>query len=275
MQNKTCLNKVFKFIKTILLLALAVLILFLSISFAMYKLAPIDDKNKNWASDHKKESYAKCIRNICTIYNFRDSDFNILNSNKVVYTNKTFNLNNIDSVWLAISPFNQAHAAHTFISFLFKDGESLTISYEARREEKEEYSIFLGMLNKFENILIIGSEKDILALRTNQRGEPVYIYKIKMSKNAAKNMLVSFLNHANKLHTKPEWYHTLFNNCSNNLIHAFKAAGIKMPLVHPYYIFNESFPKILEKKNLLFEKIDITDKAKSCLNDNFSLCIRK
>lgn len=137
------------------------------------------------------------------------------------YETRTYDLDKIETAWFVLAPFSARNrgAAHTFLSFGFRDSQFVAVSVEARREVGEDYSIIKGLLRRYEIMYVIGDERDLIGLRANVRGDQVYVYPIKATKEAVRELFVQMLNRANALREKPEWYNTLTNNCTTNILH--------------------------------------------------------
>jgi hypothetical protein len=115
-------------------------------------------------------------------------------------------------------PFsNTPNLAHTMLSFGFEDGYHLALSIEIRREEEESFEIWKGFANQYELIYVLGDERDLIKLRTNYRGEEVYLYRGNATPEQAQDLLVDVLQRANSLAEQPEFYHALWNNCTTNI----------------------------------------------------------
>ncbi len=65
---------------------------------------------------------------------------------------------------------------------------------------------------------VIGDERDLVKLRTNYRGDPVFLYPIRTTREGMKEMFLSMLARANALRQRPEFYNTLTNTCTTNLV---------------------------------------------------------
>jgi len=134
------------------------------------------------------------------------------------YYDKTYDLNGIKKVWYVTEPFNENEAAaHTFVSFEFNNGDFLAISIEARKTKDQTYSLWKGMLRTYPLIYIAADERDVVLLRANLRKDKVYVYPVKLEKpENARLLLTDMLTTMNELvTTKPEWYNTLFANCTS------------------------------------------------------------
>ena len=56
-----------------------------------------------------------------------------------------------------------------------------------------------------------------MALRTNYRGEQVYLYRIRVPASQARALLVDYLNEVNRLADHPRWYNALTQNCTTTI----------------------------------------------------------
>lgn len=132
---------------------------------------------------------------------------------------RAYDLDGVASVWYVLTPFSRDRRgpAHAFVSFGFDDGRYLAISIEARREQTEQYSIVRGMMKQFEIMYVIGEESDLIHQRV-LRGDDVYVYPMRATRSQARALLTDMLRRANQLHARPEFYGTLRNNCTTNLL---------------------------------------------------------
>ena len=117
--------------------------------------------------------------------------------------------------------------AHTMISFSYRvDGHLryINVSAETRREIGESYSTIRGLFKHYELIYVIADEQDALGLR-HAYGEQVRLYPVKLPKNAIQQIFVDVMSRARKLHSQPEFYHTITNNCTTQILkHISKVA---------------------------------------------------
>lgn len=132
---------------------------------------------------------------------------------------RTFDLEALASVWYVLTPFSRDRRgpAHAFVSFGFDDGTHVAISIEARREMGEQYSIMHGMLKRYEIMYVVGDERDLIQQRV-LRGDDVYVYPLRASRSQAQSLFIDMLERANELQERPEFYGTLRNNCTTNLL---------------------------------------------------------
>ena len=125
-----------------------------------------------------------------------------------------YDLNQLQSVDMAVSYWMGPAIAHTLVSFGFANGEHLVFSFEIRKEKGEAFDALAGFFKRYELALIAADERDILAVRTNARGEQVFLYRVDMAPAAMRALFLSYAEQAAALHTAPRWYHTLTANCT-------------------------------------------------------------
>jgi hypothetical protein len=75
-----------------------------------------------------------------------------------------------------------------------------------------------GILNQYELAYVVATEDDIIKLRTNYRKNQVYMYPIKTEKEKVQALFRSMLIRADKLTREPEFYNTLWNNCTTSIL---------------------------------------------------------
>ena len=72
---------------------------------------------------------------------------------------------------------------------------------------------------------MVGEERDLVGVRTNHRGEPVYLYRLNTSADDARRLFMIYLTRINELADRPEFYHLLTNSCTINIVRYANAAG--------------------------------------------------
>jgi len=94
----------------------------------------------------------------------------------------------------------------------------VAISAEIRKEKGESFSPWKGLLRQYELTYVIGDERDLIRLRTNYRRDPVYLYPVRASRERVRQMFLHMLGRANHLRSHPEFYNTLTNTCTTNIV---------------------------------------------------------
>jgi hypothetical protein len=175
--------------------------------------------DRRWRPDLRVLATADFEGDRVHIRNIRNCRYRTEEDYDVRHYDLDFKLDDVQSVDFVIVPFsNMPLIAHTMLSFGLRNGQYFSISVEGRLEQGENYSATNGTSNEFELIYLIGDERDLIPLRTEVRKVDVFIYPGRASPERIQLLLVDMLDRANKLAAKPEFYHTLTNNCTTNLV---------------------------------------------------------
>ena len=201
------------------------------------------------------------------ITGFRNFDYQSTNDFTVRYEEREVLLSHLDSVSFYISYWMPGPVAHTFLSFEFDNAPPICISIETRPEEGEGFSPISSMFKQFELIYLVGSEHDIVGVRTNHRKEEVYLYPIQTSPETARKLFLVYLERVNKLADEPEFYHLLSNNCSLNIIRYANASGRK-GVFEWEHLLNGYFDRYLYRVGLIDQSIPFSElRARSHINE--------
>ncbi len=182
--------------------------------------APILPANQRaWRADLAVVPYAQFDGDLVTVHHVRDFVYQSDEEFVVNYLDEQFDLNQIETVDFLVVPFNNAPSlAHTMLSFGFRDGRHLGVSVEARLEEGETYSPVAGALRQYELMYVIATERDLIGRRTMHRSVDVYLYPTKSTADQTRALFVDVLRRVNKLASDPEFYDTITNNCTSNIV---------------------------------------------------------
>jgi hypothetical protein len=127
---------------------------------------------------------------------------------------RTYDLARVSGVDLFFSYWTGPLIAHLLVSITFDDAPPLTFSIEIRREEGEVYSALAGFFKQYELAIIAADERDIVHLRTNVWREDVRLYRLNVSRESARKLLLAYAAELGALAAKPRWYDTLGANCT-------------------------------------------------------------
>jgi len=148
------------------------------------------------------------------------------------WEDRTYDLDRIATAWYVLVPFSRKWRgpAHAFVSFGFDDGQYVAISIEARREVGESYGVVKGLLRRFELLYVIGDERDLIGRRAVYDGADVFLYPIRADRQDIRTVFVAMLERANAIRARPEFYNSLTNNCTLNLVrHVNQLAPGRIP----------------------------------------------
>ncbi|MCC6494460.1 MAG: DUF4105 domain-containing protein [Pirellulales bacterium] len=178
---------------------------------------------RSWEADQAVLPYCEFRGHQVVAHNVRYCRYFDEDTFVVEHEDRTYDLNQLQAVDFFMVPFeNMPRLAHTMLSFEFAtpDGppEYLAVSIEIRKELGETYAAWKGSARQYELMYVLADERDVVQLRTNHRGENVYRYRTTATPDQARLLLVDVLARANELASRPEFYDTLANNCTTNLV---------------------------------------------------------
>ncbi len=250
-------RKILKWLVYTLLLIIIIVIIILSAVNVFTK--PSNDRN--WNDDQKILPYAEVRDNFISIHNIRNFKYSSTTSFTQDYYNYIYDLRKIKKVWYIVEPFSGIPgSAHTFLSFEFEGSKFLSISVEIRKEKGESFHPVKGLLNQYELMYVIADERDVIKLRSNYRKDLVYVYPIKTTAEKARSMFIDMITRVNNLKDHPEFYNTLTNTCTTNIVrHVDKISPNKIPMFNWNVLFPENSDKLafdlgLIDTNLTFEE---------------------
>ena len=268
---------------TILLAMLAVVVIGLILFFLMTK----PSLTRDWSPDQAVMPKIEFLDDgKISIKNIRDIHYRTTRDYDLAYYDKVIDLDDLDSAWLAISPFAGFGAAHAFLSFGLKDGTYLAVSIEIRRKKGKRFSPVKAFMRQFEMMYVLAAETDIIRVRTNCIKYTVRLFPVQTEKRLVQAVFLDIMKRTDKLGKKPEFYNTLWNNCTTNIIkHTRRFSDKPIPAWNIRYLLPESLDKIAYRLNIIDthlpfdaarEHFDITPHAQAADGlPNFSKAIRE
>jgi hypothetical protein len=192
-----------------------------------FSLQPANERD--WQPDLAVLPYADIVGNKVTIHNIRNCDYRTETDFDVRHYDKTFDLDKLRTVDLFLVYWGSPHMAHTMVSFGFEGDDYVCMSIETRKEKGEGYSAAKGLFRQFELTYVIADERDLVRLRTNYRsGEDAYLYRARMTPEQGRRFLLNYLQRANDLRERAEWYNAMTGNCTT-AIRTQRAAADRAP----------------------------------------------
>jgi hypothetical protein len=178
---------------------------------------------RDWEPDQAVLPYAEFRGGQILVHNVRNCRYLDGDSYVVSHQDRTYDLAHVCGVDFIIAPFtDMPRLAHTMLSFEFappgQPPEHLVCSIEIRKEKGETYAAWKGSARQYELMYVLADERDVVEVRTNIRNEDVYLYKTTATPDQTRMLLVDVLARTNELASRPEFYNTLSNNCTTNLV---------------------------------------------------------
>ncbi len=188
-------------------------------------------QDRAWADDVAQPLHARIEGDRLLIDNVRNFHWRTENDYDVRWEPRQYDLSQVRSADLILSYWMGPAIAHTLVSFGFSDGRQLVFSLEIRKEQDEAFSALGGFFRKFEAVLVAADERDIVQVRSNVRGEDVYLYRLQgLDREEMKALLHSYVASAQQLQQAPRFYNTLTSNCTTVVFELVRQIVPGLPL---------------------------------------------
>ncbi len=247
-------------------------------------LPPSNDRD--WMPDVARPSEAEFAGNRVTIRNVRDFRYGATDADFTErWETRSYDLDGVRGLDIYFSYWGPTLYAHTIMSWEFSDGRHLAISIETRKEKGESYSALLGFFRQYELYYVVADERDLIGVRASQRGEQLFLYRLRMPPERARALLVGYLEVVNRLARTPRWYNALRHNCTTLIAaHIDALAPGEIPwdwrLLANGYLDQFAYERGATNRDLPFEELkrqsDVTARARAAGADpDFSRLIRE
>jgi len=186
--------------------------------FWWVRLEPTHDAD--WLDDVARITAGVVDGNQVTLQQVRNFDWRTTSDYTPRWETRRYDLNQLRSVDMIMSYWRGPAIAHMLISFGFGigaragAGDHVAFSVEVRRKRSQEFSEIGGFFKEFELSIIAADELDVVRLRTNVRGERVYLYRLRLTRAAMRALFLGYVGEANRLLHRPRFYNTITVNCT-------------------------------------------------------------
>ena len=184
------------------------------------RIKPTNDRL--WAHDVARNTSGLIEGNQVTLHNVRNFDWRSNDDYTQRWETRIYDLDRLNSVDMIVSYWDGAAIAHMLVSFGFNDGQHVAFSVEVRRERNKSYSELGGFFKRYGLSIIAADERDVIRVRTNVRGEDVYLYRIRMPLPAMRSLFLGYVEQADALVNEPRFYNTITVNCTTLVYHMMK-----------------------------------------------------
>lgn len=230
--------------------ALAVLILELAVLAAFFRITPQQRfRDTVWQKPWRKTLAVKKLADgRYELSNVRDFHYRSEYDYDVNYRTVIVDIEKISSIDAAFSHWdNLEGVAHSMLGLNFADGTTVVISLETRLPEGVEQNAIDGFYRRYGLAMIAGTPEDLYGLRADHRGETLYIYQLRADREHMRRIVLSVFARAEELQKHPEYYNSLFRNCTTGLLPMLPGAD---------NLLSRDFRLILNgmASHLLFEK---------------------
>ena len=236
---------------------------------------------RSWVNDNGRITSAEFDDEEVTIRNVRDFEWRSSRDFDERWIDIKIKLSEVSKIWFVLEYFDPARRemAHTIMSFEMSDGTRLACSIEVRREKGERYHPIRGLFRQYELIYVWATERDVIGVRTRCRKNSVtHLFEaVVLGPGNERRMLESYLNRTNKLGQSPEWYNTITNTCTTNIVRHVnevypgrvpRAVAILLPGLSPKLLQRNNLVKIEGSIEETLRRSIIDERAKSWDGDN-------
>lgn len=170
--------------------------------------------DRDWQPDVAVLPWAEIDGDRVVLHDVRDNQYRTETDYTVRHYDATVRLSDLRTLDMFLVYWGSPAIAHVIMSFGFVPDRYVAISIEARKEKGEGYSAVRGFFRQYEITYVLADERDVIRLRTNLRGEDVYLYRLRYPADDARALFVNYLDYINRLRERPVWYNALTHNCT-------------------------------------------------------------
>lgn len=250
-------------IKIMLYFLLAVIALVACV-FIVVSFSTRPSNDRDWNNDQTILPTAEINGSLVSIRNIRNFTYASTTNYVANYYDKTFDLSKLERVWYIVEPFSGIPgSAHTFLSFEFEDDQFVSVSVEIRKQKGESYHPIRGLFNKYELMYVIADERDVIRLRSNHRKDLVYVYPVKATVEKSRELFADMLARANDLSQNPEFYNTVTNTCTTNIVaHVNKITPKRVPFFNLRILLPANSDQLALELGLIDTDLSLEDARK-------------
>jgi hypothetical protein len=223
--------------------------------------------DRDWRPDVARLATAEIHGDRATVRNVRNFSYRTVDDYDERWEERTLDLSGLVGLDVCFVDWGPKLYNHTILSWSFADGQRLAISVEVRKQRGQTYSAWKAFFRAYELVYVVADERDVIRLRTNYRGEQVYLYRVRTSRAAARALLVDYFEAMNEIARKPLWYNALLANCTTVARARVVRAGGRMPFSWRLFA-NAYLPQLLYRDGTLDRTYPFAElKAMSRIND--------
>jgi hypothetical protein len=225
--------------------------------------------DRDWQPDVARLPAADLAGNLVTLHNVRDFSYRTATDVTEQWRERTVDLDTLETLDLFAVHWMGDDIAHTMLSFGFADGPPVTISIETRKEAGEAYSSLAGFFRRYELYYVVGTEEDLVGVRTTYREPPedVYLFRVEIPKERIRDLFLHYLGEINRLNERPEFYNTATTNCTTAIVMNARALGATLP-VNWQVLLSGHFPELLYERGALDQSLPYPElRRASLIND--------
>ena len=217
----------------------------------------------DWSDDVAQIAHGTVDGNRVTLHNVRNFDWRTTADYTQRWETRDYDLDRLTTVDMIMSYWAGPAIAHMLISFGFDrgsqdEGSHVVFSVEIRRERSQAFSEIGGFFKEFELSIIAADERDVVRLRTNVRGEEVYLYRLQLPRPAIRSLFLAYIGEANRLVDSPRFYNTITVNCTTMVYHMMRRIVGRLPFSYRL-LFSGYLPEYVYRVGGLDRRFTLTE----------------
>ena len=218
--------------------------------------------SRPWEPDVARPPHVQLHGDELTIHNVRNFDYRSETDFSERWETRTYDLAKLDRLDFFMSYWGSPSIAHTIMSWAFTDGQHIAISIETRKEVGESYSPVAGFFRQYELYYVVADERDVIRLRTNYRGEQVYLYPLRTPRDRVRKSLLQYVESFDDLAHTPEFYNAGTGNCTTTIRTNMEHMGVTMPFDWRYLV-NGYLNELLYEENVIDTSIPLAQQKET------------
>lgn len=196
----------------------------------------VPPRDADWSPDVSRQVTGHLVGDRLTLIDVRNFAWRTNEDFSEQWETREYDLAKLSSVDLFMSYWSGPLMAHMILSFGFEDGSHIAWSVEVRRRRGGAFSPIADLFKSNPLIIVAADERDVVGVRSNVRREDVQLYRMTLPRSSARQLLLAYVDDANKVANEPRWYNSITTNCTTAVVSMMRAVGDAVPFDWRLYV---------------------------------------